>query len=965
MWQGVSPGRLIAVLSLLLASGPAFAADCNQNGTEDWLEIKAGSVPDCDGNGIPDPCDILPVNYTLATRGALPVGFPMSGVASGDLDGDGDLDIAASHTGFLSTSVLWNLGEGLFGETTRSRGSSPTNAVAIGNIDEDPRVDIVFATDAGFSFLINRGPDRFTSRSLAIAGNSPVRSLELADLDGDGDLDIAATAQFRVLILLNPGNGSFDTLTSIPVGSNPVALTVSNLDGDADLDIVTANRLDSDPQAGNSSILLNDGSGTFSAPRNFGMASGPNDIAAGDLDGDGDADIAAACTTAGAICLLSGTGDGGFESGQSLQHVGFPISVAITDLDGDRDLDVASTLVGAFVPGTVAVHLNHGDATFAKGLELPSGFSPNPILTADLTGDGAPEIAAGLDVGTLLVLEHVAAAHDTDCDASGIPDGCELAGNDCNRNSFLDECDLATNASRDCNGNQEPDECELDCNGNGTPDECDLASLTSPDCNANGFPDECDVGPTSFRFDLHELKSAGNNIVFQIQSADLDRDGHVDVFGFRPGFSAVVLWNDGAGSLGPLVDHGTGIQVNAVGAADLDGDDELDLVVGDTSPQGRLAVLRAEDNRSFAPATTIANIPLPIVIVFGDIDQDGDVDIASSDGSTGSLHVLSNDGDGKSFQRLGAEVFSPVPHLLLLSDMDTDGKVDLLMIRQDTGLPAIFWNTGGQFTGSTSLGGRTTPVFAATPDLDGDGDRDFVGGVFDGFILSVREESRTFRTIEFVTPIQLPSGFQAEDFDLDGDADIAAPTFIPNLSPALAIFRNLDGTALGEVSVTPIEQFLGLPSSGDFDGDGKADLFAAAQPFCFDGGCAFEPLVVSFYNRTHPSTSLDLDRNKRPDECDAAGTFRRGDASGNGSVDVTDAIFTLRALFGGGQAPACAETADSDNDGTLTLADPVLLLDFLFRGGLSPASPGTASCGPDPDPPGSPGDLGCLSYDSC
>lgn len=64
---------------------------------------------------------------------------------------------------------------------------------------------------------------------------------------------------------------------------------------------------------------------------------------------------------------------------------------------------------------------------------------------------------------------------------------------DCNNNGIADSQDVASGTSRDCNGNQFPDECELlgnDCNGNGVPDECDVQS---GDCNGNGVPDTCDA----------------------------------------------------------------------------------------------------------------------------------------------------------------------------------------------------------------------------------------------------------------------------------------------------------------------------------------------------------------------------------------------------------------------------------------------------------------------------------------
>jgi uncharacterized repeat protein (TIGR01451 family) len=83
-----------------------------------------------------------------------------------------------------------------------------------------------------------------------------------------------------------------------------------------------------------------------------------------------------------------------------------------------------------------------------------------------------------------------------DCNQNGVPDECDIANQtsqDCNQNGVPDECDIADQTSSDCNQNGVPDECETDCNGNGVPDDCDLTSGTSQDCNTNGVPDECDI----------------------------------------------------------------------------------------------------------------------------------------------------------------------------------------------------------------------------------------------------------------------------------------------------------------------------------------------------------------------------------------------------------------------------------------------------------------------------------------
>jgi hypothetical protein len=84
-------------------------------------------------------------------------------------------------------------------------------------------------------------------------------------------------------------------------------------------------------------------------------------------------------------------------------------------------------------------------------------------------------------------------------------------------------------------------------------------------------------------------------------------------------------------------------------------------------------------------------------------------------------------------------------------------------------------------------------------------------------------------------------------------------------------------------------------------------------------------------------------------------SLRRGDSNGDGSVNVSDAVFGLNYLFTGGIEPGCQDAADSNDDGTLDVSDPVHLLLALF-GGFDPLPPG---CGNDltADP------LGCASSD--
>jgi hypothetical protein len=114
-------------------------------------------------------------------------------------------------------------------------------------------------------------------------------------------------------------------------------------------------------------------------------------------------------------------------------------------------------------------------------------------------------------------------------------------------------------------------------------------------------------------------------------------------------------------------------------------------------------------------------------------------------------------------------------------------------------------------------------------------------------------------------------------------------------------------------------------------------------------------------------TSGDIDRDGVPDQRDncikvynpnqedadgdgignaCQGTFIRGDANGDGILDISDAIGVLSFLFTGGATPPCPKAADANDDGTVDISDGVRILGFLFLG--MEALPGPVRvCGAD------------------
>src|SRR5262245_44146812 len=81
-----------------------------------------------------------------------------------------------------------------------------------------------------------------------------------------------------------------------------------------------------------------------------------------------------------------------------------------------------------------------------------------------------------------------------------------------------------------------------------------------------------------------------------------------------------------------------------------------------------------------------------------------------------------------------------------------------------------------------------------------------------------------------------------------------------------------------------------------------------------------------------------------------AGTFIRGDADDTGTLELNDAVYTLRFLFLGNTGdPYCLDALDTNDDGKLNVVDAIWTLNFLFLGGPQPLAP-FPEAGSDPTP---------------
>ena len=332
---------------------------------------------------------------SFAPGGVLTSNSSPQAVATGDVDNDGDLDLVTAATTNNSASIRYNNSIGGFTipSTSVTIGLN-TLGLALGDVDRDGDLDLVSVNEQAVHLRLNNGAGRFTGSTYYFVGRGS-RSIALGDVDGDGDLDIL-TANYdgnSVSMLRNDGTGVFASVNDQAVGSHPTDLVLGDFDNDGDLDLATANQNAANSlNAGTVQLLANDGTGTFTAAATVGVGREPRNLAAGDMDNDGDLDLVVTAATDFAAVLLRNNGTGTFAVGPALGLGNYPVALAMGDIDADGDLDF---LTANNRPGvaTVALALNNGTGAFAPPTLVPGLTTPTGLALGDLDTDGDLDLA--------------------------------------------------------------------------------------------------------------------------------------------------------------------------------------------------------------------------------------------------------------------------------------------------------------------------------------------------------------------------------------------------------------------------------------------------------------------------------------------------------------------------------------------------------------------------------------------
>ncbi|MFM2069331.1 MAG: hypothetical protein RLZZ584_4240, partial [Pseudomonadota bacterium] len=271
------------------------------------------------------------------------------GGALADMNNDGRLDIISANVGSSNVSIFTSLGNGSFSAPAVVQvdvveaGVTKARELAIGDLNKDGWNDIV-TTNPGnhtVSVLMSDGkgglkPDLIR---LGTGATSPF-GVELADVNGDGRLDIITSnfTSHNVSVITANAAGGFNSADNFSVGtgaSNPVKLTLGDVNGDGKLDIVTANQT-----SNNISVLTGNGLGGFNTAQVITTGVTQLDVSVVDINGDGKNDILATSGLAKAV-VVTANGTGGYNTPQLLDTGGANTSsIQVVDVNGDNRLDM-------------------------------------------------------------------------------------------------------------------------------------------------------------------------------------------------------------------------------------------------------------------------------------------------------------------------------------------------------------------------------------------------------------------------------------------------------------------------------------------------------------------------------------------------------------------------------------------------------------------------------------------------
>ncbi len=648
-------------------------------------------------NDTPDESVAFAPSITIA------IGARVVSLAVVDVNADGWLDALSLSAQGLGVH-LRDVGLDSFTSAFVDVGMADARHLRVHDADGDADVDVLVVGDDGASLAVNADGlgGAWTVSDIASGLLTPRRGF-VSDMDDDGGVDYVSECDGQAITWLPDASGVGAVMYNLAVrGYGPTA--VFDMDGDGDDDVVGA--LTTGPLLWRENLVIHRSVVLGDRADIEIEVNGAFNITSGDLDGDGDADFAAAAFNDDVISWHENLGGGVFLAHEVLAGTNGPVSVICADLDMDGRLDLASASTN---DSTIHWHRNLGGVppTFETRVVSTDAGGVFSISAGDLDRDGridlvsaeknvdrvrwfrnqdvngAVEFTAGLVKNGVRGAFHV---HVADVDGDAWPDVLSASRDDDsvrllrNLGGDLSSCQTIVLTTR-AGGAACVHSADMDGDG-----DIDVVSASRDDGGVRWFENDGASPPAFFE---RTIDSAVPGATW-VRAADLDGDGDFDLAcAARENGVTYTYINDG-GAVPSFARRGLGEpadMVSCVEPADVDADGRVDLAIAAVSVD-LLAWYRNEGGAFALNASSIAPETVPAWGVAGVLQLDT-TNRARAGGSEIDFLSVSLRFEDDEQQALTTEQLARLVQRLSLHEDDGNGEFDPVLDLELTGLETV------------------------------------------------------------------------------------------------------------------------------------------------------------------------------------------------------------------------------------------------------------------------------------